>query len=891
MKIKKLAAIALATVAAGALGAFATNAQLSGYVSTSDGTLTSPMIVIGSEAGDAINYPKDVVAAADLAAHVAGYATTPVTVAGAAKSFSITGEGKEIATSNTKVYLDDSLGKSGLRSTMTDADLPILLASGSVVDNASVTIKYDQFLFLKPNSTTNERWILQFDRPSSSSADDGTYTIGRFQTSPYASNAGYFLNYRLNFKKDTSFPNLIGKTLTIAGETYTVLAGSDSAAATPELQATKAAASQTVLVSDGVVSITVGDTTYEVQIIGTSDSTTVVISVNGVSKSAAKGATTNIGGVDVYVDDVFHFANNQDSSGGTLLIGAEKIIFRHNSKIKTGTEEDNIDGTYVRFTTSGGKATSMDIYLGAPASSVTDNLRMGNSYTLPALSKLALHFPGISEDLTADSRNVLKVLPSGINDLQLEWTDDSGNTATITWAHKATAAGTTLSLQDTSANNIEVLENTAIAQDEYLVLDAGDFPHLMQMTSISTDSLSFTLLDVFSGDSVKYDLSSTDVGAKTIYIDGQAYQAVFDGVANTTINFTWGDGATGSNANPGIGDARTLWPTLKGWNGERLAFLSTNVTLNATGGSEIQLPTGAVSITVTGDTGNKELDLTATTDEDGEASACTTSPCVTNFNLSVTGVINFTLGKTATGGLNYELFDNGANGLEFIINVRGEGSSTAGITQPSLLLFEEKDDASDRYSVILQSSVDTSTTDKKAEAASPVFTADEDSRTKGSDTTITDYVDLYGTFVTLTTSGQDALTLYYPDDQVHAIIGAGAADATASIGGAAGTTVNAAVVITSPIAKLANEVNTATLASDLILVGGPCANALVAELAADDTTGIPACDAWTLTTGLIKEVENAFGSGRKALVVAGTTADDTRSLAAQVLQGTLSFEV
>ncbi|MBL7160725.1 MAG: hypothetical protein ISS93_02645, partial [Candidatus Aenigmarchaeota archaeon] len=267
MNIKKIAAGAISALTFGATLGVAMGA-ISDYVVTSNSALSSPMIVIGSNAGDATAYPKDVVAAADLAAHVAGHATTPMAVAGTAKTFSITGEGKDVSTTNTKIFLDDSLGKSGVRSTMTSDDLPTLLASNSIVDENSTTVKYDQYLFLTPNSTTNERWILQFARPSSSSSDDGIYTFGRFQTSPWASDAGYFLNYRLNFKKDSDFSAMIGETIEIAGDTYTILADSTSVATTPKLVTTKAAASQTVIKSDGEVEVIVGETTYLIQVLG-----------------------------------------------------------------------------------------------------------------------------------------------------------------------------------------------------------------------------------------------------------------------------------------------------------------------------------------------------------------------------------------------------------------------------------------------------------------------------------------------------------------------------------------------------------------------------------------------------------------------------------------------
>jgi hypothetical protein len=329
---------------------------------------------------------------------------------------------------------------------------------------------------------------------------------------------------------------------------------------------------------------------------------------------------------------------------------------------------------------------------------------------------------------------------------------------------------------------------------------------------------------------------------------------------------------------------------LKGKNGERLALINgTNVTLdNST--TELQLPTGAVTVTTKAEWHQVNITLTATTDEDGEASACTTSPCVTDFNIGVAGQTNFTLGKTSTGGTNYLLASNSDN-TTYVINVIGDpssGSTSAGYSQPTLMLIEEKDDSSNRYSLFVSAGYTASSGNNLADAATPTFTYREDSQTRGSDSNVVDYVDLYGAYVVEDKNDQNSVTIYYPDDQVYAVIGAGDATATASVGGASGTTVDAAVVITSPVAKLASEINTDSLSSDLILIGGPCANSLLATLA-ETSDDIPSCADWDLTTGLIKEVEDAFGSGQKALVVAGTTADDTRNLAADVMGGTLDY--
>ncbi len=101
---------------------------------------------------------------------------------------------------------------------------------------------------------------------------------------------------------------------------------------------------------------------------------------------------------------------------------------------------------------------------------------------------------------------------------------------------------------------------------------------------------------------------------------------------------------------------------------------------------------------------------------------------------------------------------------------------------------------------------------------------------------------------------------------------------------AAGTTTYKEYVpITSAVAKLDSEVTATEKAKNLVLVGGPCANTLVADLAAAGKFPYT-CATWPgKNVGLIKAVDDAFTTGKVALVVAGTRAEDTR-LASSVLQ-------
>ncbi|UCD07423.1 MAG: S-layer protein, partial [Candidatus Aenigmatarchaeota archaeon] len=160
------------------------------------------------------------------------------------------------------------------------------------------------------------------------------------------------------------------------------------------------------------------------------------------------------------------------------------------------------------------------------------------------------------------------------------------------------------------------------------------------------------------------------------------------------------------------------------------------------------------------------------------------------------------------------------------------------------------------------------------------------------DKAITDY----GTFVDLLgdSVGIKNIVVYYPGKRPAYPNVAVGANPSIVVGEAAGGTVEQAVKITQPVAKFASEISDPSgITSDLILIGGPCANSLVATLM--NTTAATCFTDWQaydggITEGIIKEFTDAFGSGQKALVVAGTNAADTRNMAAKVMQGTLDYQ-
>ena len=152
----------------------------------------------------------------------------------------------------------------------------------------------------------------------------------------------------------------------------------------------------------------------------------------------------------------------------------------------------------------------------------------------------------------------------------------------------------------------------------------------------------------------------------------------------------------------------------------------------------------------------------------------------------------------------------------------------------------------------------------------------------------------YGTYIVSTgdTNGKKVLNLYIPGQRpgyANMAIGANPVISTST---SAGGTINEAVQIKNSISKMESEVSTTALDRDLVLLGGPCANSLVAELL-NMSASSPQCSADFValypTEGVISVVSDAFGSGQKALVVAGVDRAATRDLAVKVMQGTVDY--
>lgn len=801
-------------------GIYAAN-TLGNYVQASDGSLTSPVIVVGEKAA-----VEDVLSAVDISAAVAGYATTTATVAGVTE-VSVT-NGVKIDTTSTSIYLGDALTKTGIKTTVTKSDLATLLAAGTFYDDNGISYKYDQYISWGAGTIT-------FGNSGGDLTDPALYV------NTDSSTAAPLLNFFITFNKPLNITsaNVIGNTIDVLGTKYTIGSGSSYDGTTNKLILFGSSNAQ--LLNEGEEkTVVVNSVEHKIKLLGVSSSTVTVVSVDGESKEVTQGNSYTISGVDVYVDSVFYYPKEAQVSQAKLSFGSQKIILESGQAVKTGTTEDTVEGTLVTLTGVANTGISKVTVAMTAKDQSKDYISAGKSFVDPVFGAIKVAFNGMNGGTT----DKITVDNSGTTAATVKFTDYRGNEKTITYGYTASSSFAP-SLNWTSSKAFHVLEKETVAKFDYLLVSptqSSEFSHLMQYSAASNLGASgayIELTDVFTSDVTRVYLLPGAYTNATFYLDGQAYYAhILDTTAQTAA-FTWGTSA-GVNS---VGATTMIFPLIKAKGGEWVTF-ATNVTV--VNGTTYEFPT------------------------------YTSTNTSTQFNSATMPYAT----TTQLGRVNYTA--NAANSLVIA------DASGVGIAYPVVLVLEEK--GKDTSGTEIQNAVIVKMADGSGSGVdltiqAPILTsATSYSAAETTDNSVTWYTDRYGAMVKHDTDGQGLVEITYPDQQAEAIVAVGSDPTFTTTAG--GSTVETAIKITEPVSKLDKDIDTKAVTSDLVIVGGPCVNTLVAELLKDTVT----CDTWAYKEGVIKEVSGIFGTTHKALIVAGTTKADTRALAAKVMKGTLSYE-
>ena len=842
-------------VASGALGLLMGGATLmapgiatADLASFADMKPSDTLIVVGANA-----ITQDVVGAINIGGALAQHGATTTVTSLAGATGAVTG-GMSLATSTTPLYMYDDV--TAARTTIAKGDLSVL-DSGVVQDDSGVDYKYDQYITLGTGAVTYNK-----------EADMSDPVLSVNMTSLTATplyTAKVVFNNAINMSDTTKAFG--GNTIALFGKEYTI--GSTSTNTKLVLFGSGDAAT----LADGEeTTVTVGGTSYTVKMIGVSSATIAVISVDGDSRSLTKGSSYNIKGLDIYVNDLYFFSKEGSVSSAKLSFGSSRITLEHQQAVKTGTADTTVEGTLV---TIGGSAEVATIEVAvAAADTSTAFLQEGTSFVDPVFGSFKLAFSGINPSLADSGRDEIKVTTSGNDRATVTATDYNGYTKSIDFARDSAPAtmSTELSFQDVNQYNYNVVEGAAVTKSHYLVADAGDFSHLFQVTglsSLTTTSAKATLKDVFSGTSYEITLNSTGQGSKVI--DGQVYYANVTASTVPTLELTWGSGATNANT----GDKTTVFPGIKLKNGEYLYLTAKEqaVTIADTD-KTFKLPSGSA-----GGTAGDITIVNATVG--GHFNITVTSPAATH-----TGAASY---QVLVGSQYYNITRTSGTAATISLS---SGTTGTSITQPAVMVMEEKDDNSAYNTVVVQTSDDTDSI--KVSSTVLISGANSGGKSSTSDSSVTRYVDLFGALVSVDIDSDGTVTMLYPDTQaiagVYALETAAAVPAV-GVASATGTGTVNQPSLNGGVSKVDTEITSADKTEkNLILVGGPAANALVAELAAANKTH--SMDTWMadlVGKYVIQAVEDAFAEGKTAIVVAGYEYAQTQAaslkLATEALSG------
>jgi len=814
-----------------------------------DGDCTNFRIVYGSDAK-----AEDLAGGSDVIARLSGESYTLVSTTGGAET-TVTGEGTRLDTSNNRIIMGECLNNA--RTTITDTELPTLLADGILYGDDGTAYAYTQDIM------TNASACLYYSR-SDNDLEDPKLHIEMQASTGYPT-----YKTKITFSKavPVNSTDVVDNTITLFGADYSIGSGSDS-----NTLILYGGADTQVINEGEEVTVTVGGTEYTIGVGGVSGTTTAVISVNGVSESMTQGNTKKISGLDVYLSAVYYYPKEGQVSQAKVSLGSQKITLEDGSEILLGTN-DYIDETEVKISGTSTTNTISSFEVEVPAQDEEDDsLEVGQSFSDPVWGTFKLELSGTTPDIDSTAGDVITITGSS-DTTSIKFTDYGGTEKTIQFTYdNNTASGTvTLFLQDSSSREYIVKESEHVVYKDYVIVDKADDTHLLQLDSIpsgdvrTTDIIRFT--DIFSGTLYEHTFTSTeitDTGANisSMRLGSQDYIIEFFNASSKSdgyIKIYWSDTnalSGDSAASAGVPGYYTLFPQIKANNGEYIIFVNNYTTVP--NGSTVVLPA------------------------QGRAKESETID-ITSYAAGYTSLEN---------KINYTYVNQ--SGTTITVVPTPLKAYSTGI----MILEEER--ADNYYHAIYIGITETGTTTKTVKVDRPTFSDTASTTTGtggvtfttwGSDTYTSEAIDAWGALVKYYNKDEASATITYPDTQLYAdifILTEGAVTSTTATGTG---TVKQAVPITWSVSLVDTDIqDPATVSYNLILVGGSCANSLVQELVDDGKLaakytcagGVPG-EGWVTGKGYIWLIEDAFKTGQTVLVVAGTEKAQTKT-ACSVLQ-------
>ena len=460
---KRIVAIAASTALVSA-SAFAFGNYPNNFVN-SNNTFNGKVIVSADVGAD------DMAAAAavvdDLKSEFSGD-QEKVTISYKAKG---SGNSEMIEDGSTKLYLNDALNT--VKDKFDKDEFPTFLADGKLVDSdyEDNEYKYEQEIDLGAGAKA------AFGRSTGNMEDSTDTPVSHLDLT---NGPLYTLTTKFNdvvkkvSKTSTESQGLTdSETITLFGTDFTF----DQKTTDSDDLTLYASSNTVVLRSDGKSSVSVefDGTTYEVSLLGANSvNGEVDVEVNGKSNTAKEGTTKTIGGLKIYVDDVFVNDLNDatKTASARLFLGSDEIKIpkgaRGTSFDTLEVNGDSLDGyevrvdTYNSSTWDGLKKIEFQ-FTPRDLDNEIEYLKAGNSVQDPVFKDLSVSFDGMSEDLKAD--DMIK-LNAGSEDMSIDFVNVDGHKFSLNayTGVKSTinpAVAATKSLTSSGGSNFNVTANEA----------------------------------------------------------------------------------------------------------------------------------------------------------------------------------------------------------------------------------------------------------------------------------------------------------------------------------------------------------------------------------------------------------------------------------------------
>ncbi len=506
--MKKIVALGIGSTMVGAtiLGAMAADLSQYPHPFVQDDGSFNGMIVVGEAA-----QTGDVLGAIDIAASLQYSAKVAKPLPSSESTESVTIEkGEKIQKGSEDFSLGDKM--SDVVEKFDSDEFPVLMEDGTVEDDDGTDVDYEQ-------EVTFGDAELKYGNP-----DDDFYD----EPVPYIDFAGAsepVWTYHVHFKEDLNISALDdGEKITLFGKEYTFDPDNEN---TGEI--TLFGSDKTVLISQGeTVTVNVDGKDYEISVLGgNSDKATAIVRVGSETKTLSEGDSRTLGGLDIYVDDVFISNIGTSQVSVNIFVGSQKVTLPEAGSEETlEIDDDDVDGITANVTgDSNGEVT--DIYFKIDPTQYTnpdthddfDWLAMDKSFEETDLFNFKLDFDSVTPALKSSSDTEIKLDRSG-SKIVLDFTNNNGDSYSLDLydADKTNdAIDMAEHLKVVSAGNIlEERDIFILAEDE----TNDPLTRIYKVENIDDDPKEVELKELMSGKTVKVsegdEIDNTGVKVDTI---------------------------------------------------------------------------------------------------------------------------------------------------------------------------------------------------------------------------------------------------------------------------------------------------------------------------------------------------------------------------------------